>query len=299
MNDFTGRPRLKAAPTPGQPVEVCSASMASPEAGRASWRGRSRTSGAGRASQLSRRGRANRLKDRGPSHGRSGRKGPRWEDVLQASPRRGTVKELGLVVKAGRSPDRSRAIEERDRQAAPARRSRSNIHPPAASAGSTRSDVMLAPPHRRGVVSSPSTCDPSATPDRSADREGAVEIRSYAVNLPGRSRSCARRCRGNARARRGGGPRSARPRYASCSKASRIGARSPASFVTEGKVLRAAHEVRVVRRGAQSSTDTPLSRSLPPLQRWTCARGGHRLRVAGSCWPTSRDLHEGDVPRDL
>jgi translation initiation factor IF-2 len=228
MQDFVGQ-RLKRA-TPGQPVEVLGFDGV-PEAGehvRVVENER-------RARQLAGE-RANRLKTEALAR-RSGRK-VSLEDVFKLA-QEGTVKELGLVVKA----DVAGSLEAIEDEIAklPQQEVKVNIIHRGVG-GINESDVMLASASEGVILAF--NVRPVGDARQIADREG-VEIRSYAVIYRAieELRAAMQGMLEPAEVETGLGQAEVRQLF----RASRIGVIA-GSFVTEGKVTRGA-QVRVVREG--------------------------------------------------
>jgi translation initiation factor IF-2 len=228
MHDFTGN-RMKRA-TPGQPVEVLGFDGV-PEAGehvRVVENER-------RARQLAGE-RANRLKTEALAR-RSGRK-VSLEDVFKLA-QEGTVKELGLVVKA----DVAGSLEAIEDEIAklPQEEVKVNIIHRGVG-GINESDVMLAAASEGVILAF--NVRPVGDARSVADREG-VEIRSYAVIYRAieELRAAMQGMLAPEEVETPIGQAEVRQLF----KASRIGTIA-GSFVTEGKVTRGA-KVRVVREG--------------------------------------------------
>jgi translation initiation factor IF-2 len=228
MHDFTGN-RMKRA-TPGQPVEVLGFDGV-PEAGehvRVVENER-------RARQLAGE-RANRLKTEALAR-RSGRK-VSLEDVFKLA-QEGTVKELGLVVKA----DVAGSLEAIEDEIAklPQEEVKVNIIHRGVG-GINESDVMLAAASEGVILAF--NVRPVGDARSVADREG-VEIRSYAVIYRAieELRAAMQGMLAPEEVETPLGQAEVRQLF----KASRIGTIA-GSFVTEGKVTRGA-QVRVVREG--------------------------------------------------
>src|SRR5271166_4764191 len=228
MQDFIGQ-RLKRA-TPGQPVEVLGFDGV-PEAGehvRVVENER-------RARQLAGE-RANRLKTEALAR-RSGRK-VSLEDVFKLA-QEGTVKELGLVVKA----DVAGSLEAIEDEIArlPQQEVKVNIIHRGVG-GINESDVMLAAASKGVILAF--NVRPVGDARQVADREG-VEIRSYAVIYRAieELRAAMQGMLEPAEVETPLGQAEVRQLF----KASRIGTIA-GSFVTEGKVTRGVR-VRVVREG--------------------------------------------------
>jgi translation initiation factor IF-2 len=228
MHDFIGQ-RLKRG-TPGQPVEVLGFDGV-PEAGehvRVVENER-------RARQLAGE-RANRLKTEALAR-RSGRK-VSLEDVFKLA-QEGTVKELGLVVKA----DVAGSLEAIEDEIAklPQQEVKVNIIHRGVG-GINESDVMLASASEGVILAF--NVRPVGDARLIADREG-VEIRSYAVIYRAieELRAAMQGMLEPAEVETSLGQAEVRQLF----RASRIGTIA-GSFVTEGKVTRGSH-VRVVREG--------------------------------------------------
>jgi translation initiation factor IF-2 len=228
MHDFTGNKMKRAMP--GQPVEVLGFDGV-PEAGelvRAVENER-------RARQLAGE-RANRLKTEALAR-RSGRK-VSLEDVFKLA-QEGTVKELGLVVKA----DVAGSLEAIEDEIAklPQQEVKVNIIHRGVG-GINESDVMLAAASEGVILAF--NVRPVGDARQIADREG-VEIRSYAVIYRAieELRAAMQGMLEPAEVETPLGQAEVRQLF----KASRIGTIA-GSFVTEGKVTRGAR-VRVVREG--------------------------------------------------
>jgi translation initiation factor IF-2 len=228
MHDFTGT-RLKRA-TPGQPVEVLGFDGV-PEAGehvRVVENER-------RARQLAGE-RANRLKTEALAR-RSGRK-VSLEDVFKLA-QEGTVKELGLVVKA----DVAGSLEAIEDEIAKLPQDEVNVNIIHRGVGGiNESDVMLAAASEGVILAF--NVRPVGDARQVADREG-VEIRSYAVIYRAieELRAAMQGMLAPEEVETTLGQAEVRQLF----KASRIGTIA-GSFVTEGKVTRGSR-VRVVREG--------------------------------------------------
>jgi translation initiation factor IF-2 len=270
MHDFTGV-KLKRA-MPGQPVEVLGFDGV-PEAGehvRVVENER-------RARQLAGE-RANRLKTEALAR-RSGRK-VSLEDVFKLA-QEGTVKELGLVVKA----DVAGSLEAIEDEIAklPQQEVKVNIIHRGVG-GINESDVMLAAASE-GVIMA-FNVRPVGDARQIADREG-VEIRSYAVIYRAieELRAAMQGMLEPAEVETPLGQAEVRQLF----KASRIGTIA-GSFVTEGKVTRGAR-VRVVREGTviYDTTIESLRRFNEDVRE--VASGFE----CGIVLANFQDLHEGDV----
>jgi len=228
MHDFTGQ-RLKRA-TPGQPVEVLGFDGV-PEAGehvRVVENER-------RARQLAGE-RANRLKTEALAR-RSGRK-VSLEDVFKLA-QEGTVKELGLVVKA----DVAGSLEAIEDEIAKLPQDEVNVNIIHRGVGGiNESDVMLAAASEGVILAF--NVRPVGDARQVADREG-VEIRSYSVIYRAieELRAAMQGMLAPEEVETPLGQAEVRQLF----KASRIGTIA-GSFVTEGKITRGSR-VRVVREG--------------------------------------------------
>ncbi len=270
MHDFTGG-KLKRA-MPGQPVEVLGFDGV-PEAGehvRVVENER-------RARQLAGE-RANRLKTEALAR-RSGRK-VSLEDVFKLA-QEGTVKELGLVVKA----DVAGSLEAIEDEIAklPQQEVKVNIIHRGVG-GINESDVMLASASDGVILAF--NVRPVGDARQIADREG-VEIRSYAVIYRAieELRAAMQGMLEPAEVETPLGQAEVRQLF----KASRIGTIA-GSFVTEGKVTRGAR-VRVVREGTviYDTTIESLRRFNDDVRE--VASGFE----CGIVLANFQDLHEGDV----
>jgi translation initiation factor IF-2 len=270
MHDFTGG-KLKRA-MPGQPVEVLGFDGV-PEAGehvRVVENER-------RARQLAGE-RANRLKTEALAR-RSGRK-VSLEDVFKLA-QEGTVKELGLVVKA----DVAGSLEAIEDEIAklPQQEVKVNIIHRGVG-GINESDVMLASASEGVILAF--NVRPVGDARQIADREG-VEIRSYAVIYRAieELRAAMQGMLEPAEVETPLGQAEVRQLF----KASRIGTIA-GSFVTEGKVTRGAR-VRVVRDGTviYDTTIESLRRFNEDVRE--VASGFE----CGIVLTNFQDLHEGDV----
>jgi translation initiation factor IF-2 len=270
MHDFTGG-KLKRA-MPGQPVEVLGFDGV-PEAGehvRVVENER-------RARQLAGE-RANRLKTEALAR-RSGRK-VSLEDVFKLA-QEGTVKELGLVVKA----DVAGSLEAIEDEIAklPQQEVKVNIIHRGVG-GINESDVMLASASDGVILAF--NVRPVGDARHIADREG-VEIRSYAVIYRAieELRAAMQGMLEPAEVETSLGQAEIRQLF----KASRIGTIA-GSFVTEGKVTRGAR-VRVVREGTviYDTTIESLRRFNDDVRE--VASGFE----CGIVLANFQDLHEGDV----
>ena len=270
MHDFTGG-KLKRA-MPGQPVEVLGFDGV-PEAGehvRVVENER-------RARQLAGE-RANRLKTEALAR-RSGRK-VSLEDVFKLA-QEGTVKELGLVVKA----DVAGSLEALEDEIAklPQQEVKVNIIHRGVG-GINESDVMLASASDGVILAF--NVRPVGDARQIADREG-VEIRSYAVIYRAieELRAAMQGMLEPAEVETPLGQAEVRQLF----KASRIGTIA-GSFVTEGKVTRGAR-VRVVREGTviYDTTIESLRRFNDDVRE--VASGFE----CGIVLTNFQDLHEGDV----
>jgi translation initiation factor IF-2 len=270
MHDFTGG-KLKRA-MPGQPVEVLGFDGV-PEAGehvRVVENER-------RARQLAGE-RANRLKTEALAR-RSGRK-VSLEDVFKLA-QEGTVKELGLVVKA----DVAGSLEAIEDEIAklPQQEVKVNIIHRGVG-GINESDVMLASASEGVILAF--NVRPVGDARQIADREG-VEIRSYAVIYRAieELRAAMQGMLEPAEVETSLGQAEVRQLF----KASRIGTIA-GSFVTEGKVTRGSR-VRVVREGTVIYDTTVES-----LRRFNeDAREVSSGFECGIVLANFQDLHEGDV----
>ncbi len=270
MHDFTGG-KLKRA-MPGQPVEVLGFDGV-PEAGehvRVVENER-------RARQLAGE-RANRLKTEALAR-RSGRK-VSLEDVFKLA-QEGTVKELGLVVKA----DVAGSLEAIEDEIAklPQQEVKVNIIHRGVG-GINESDVMLAAASEGVILAF--NVRPVGDARQIADREG-VEIRSYAVIYRAieELRAAMQGMLEPAEVETSLGQAEVRQLF----KASRIGTIA-GSFVTEGKITRGSH-VRVVREGTviYDTTIDSLRRFNEDVRE--VASGFE----CGIVLANFQDLHEGDV----
>ncbi|HTA31929.1 MAG TPA: translation initiation factor IF-2 [Solirubrobacteraceae bacterium] len=270
MHDFTGG-KLKRA-MPGQPVEVLGFDGV-PEAGehvRVVENER-------RARQLAGE-RANRLKTEALAR-RSGRK-VSLEDVFKLA-QEGTVKELGLVVKA----DVAGSLEAIEDEIAklPQQEVKVNIIHRGVG-GINESDVMLASASDGVILAF--NVRPVGDARQIADREG-VEIRSYAVIYRAieELRAAMQGMLEPAEVETSLGQAEVRQLF----KASRIGTIA-GSFVTEGKVTRGSR-VRVVREGTviYDTTIESLRRFNDDVRE--VASGFE----CGIVLANFQDLHEGDV----
>jgi translation initiation factor IF-2 len=270
MHDFTGI-KLKRA-MPGQPVEVLGFDGV-PEAGehvRVVENER-------RARQLAGE-RANRLKTEALAR-RSGRK-VSLEDVFKLA-QEGTVKELGLVVKA----DVAGSLEAIEDEIAklPQQEVKVNIIHRGVG-GINESDVMLASASEGVILAF--NVRPVGDARQIADREG-VEIRSYAVIYRAieELRAAMQGMLAPEEVETPLGQAEVRQLF----KASRIGTIA-GSFVTEGKVTRGAR-VRVVREGTVIYDTT-----IESLRRFNeDAREVAAGFECGIVLANFQDLHEGDV----
>jgi translation initiation factor IF-2 len=270
MHDFTGG-KLKRA-MPGQPVEVLGFDGV-PEAGehvRVVENER-------RARQLAGE-RANRLKTEALAR-RSGRK-VSLEDVFKLA-QEGTVKELGLVVKA----DVAGSLEAIEDEIAklPQQEVKVNIIHRGVG-GINESDVMLASASDGVILAF--NVRPVGDARQIADREG-VEIRSYAVIYRAieELRAAMQGMLAPEEVETPLGQAEVRQLF----KASRIGTIA-GSFVTEGKVTRGAR-VRVVREGTVIYDTT-----IDSLRRFNeDAREVASGFECGIVLTNFQDLHEGDV----
>jgi len=270
MHDFTGG-KLKRG-MPGQPVEVLGFDGV-PEAGehvRVVENER-------RARQLAGE-RANRLKTEALAR-RSGRK-VSLEDVFKLA-QEGTVKELGLVVKA----DVAGSLEAIEDEIAklPQQEVKVNIIHRGVG-GINESDVMLASASEGVILAF--NVRPVGDARQIADREG-VEIRSYAVIYRAieELRAAMQGMLAPEEVETPLGQAEVRQLF----KASRIGTIA-GSFVTEGKVTRGAR-VRVVREGTVIYDTT-----IESLRRFNeDAREVASGFECGIVLTNFQDLHEGDV----
>jgi translation initiation factor IF-2 len=270
MHDFVGQ-KLKRG-TPGQPVEVLGFDGV-PEAGehvRVVENER-------RARQLAGE-RANRLKTEALAR-RSGRK-VSLEDVFKLA-QEGTVKELGLVVKA----DVAGSLEAIEDEIAklPQQEVKVNIIHRGVG-GINESDVMLASASEGVILAF--NVRPVGDARLIADREG-VEIRSYSVIYRAieELRAAMQGMLEPAEVETSLGQAEVRQLF----KASRIGTIA-GSFVTEGKVTRGSH-VRVVREGTVIYDTT-----IESLRRFNeDAREVASGFECGIVLTNFQDLHEGDV----
>jgi translation initiation factor IF-2 len=270
MHDFTGT-RVKHA-TPGQPVEVLGFDGV-PEAGELV----RVVENERRARQLAGE-RANRLKTEALAR-RSGRK-VSLEDVFKLA-QEGTVKELGLVVKA----DVAGSLEAIEDEIAKLPQEEVNVNIIHRGVGGiNESDVMLAAASRGVILAF--NVRPVGEARQVAEREG-VEIRSYSViyraieELRGAMQGMLEPTEvetplGQAEVRQ-------------LFRASRIGVIA-GSFVTEGKVTRGA-KARVVREGTVIYDTTIAS-----LRRFNeDAREVASGFECGIVLANFQDLREGDV----
>ncbi len=270
MHDFTGG-KLKRA-MPGQPVEVLGFDGV-PEAGELV----RVVENERRARQLAGE-RANRLKTEALAR-RSGRK-VSLEDVFKLA-QEGTVKELGLVVKA----DVAGSLEAIEDEIAklPQQEVKVNIIHRGVG-GINESDVMLAAASDGVILAF--NVRPVGDARQIADREG-VEIRSYAVIYRAieELRAAMQGMLEPAEVETPLGQAEVRQLF----KASRIGTIA-GSFVTEGKVTRGAR-VRVVREGTviYDTTIESLRRFNDDVRE--VASGFE----CGIVLANFQDLHEGDV----
>ena len=270
MHDFTGG-KLKRA-MPGQPVEVLGFDGV-PEAGehvRVVENER-------RARQLAGE-RANRLKTEALAR-RSGRK-VSLEDVFKLA-QEGTVKELGLVVKADVAGSLE-AIEDEIAKLPQDEVKVNIIH--RGVGGINESDVMLASASEGVILAF--NVRPVGDARQIADREG-VEIRSYAVIYRAieELRAAMQGMLAPEEVETPLGQAEVRQLF----KASRIGTIA-GSFVTEGKVTRGAR-VRVVREGTVIYDTT-----IESLRRFNeDAREVSSGFECGIVLASFQDLHEGDV----
>ncbi|MGA2320846.1 MAG: translation initiation factor IF-2 [Solirubrobacteraceae bacterium] len=270
MHDFTGT-RVKRA-TPGQPVEVLGFDGV-PEAGELV----RVVENERRARQLAGE-RANRLKTEALAR-RSGRK-VSLEDVFKLA-QEGTVKELGLVVKA----DVAGSLEAIEDEIAklPQQEVKVNIIHRGVG-GINESDVMLASASHGVILAF--NVRPVGEARQVAEREG-VEIRSYAVIYRAieELRAAMQGMLEPAEVETPLGQAEVRQLF----RASRIGTIA-GSFVTEGKVTRGAR-VRVVREGTVIYDTT-----IESLRRFNeDAREVASGFECGIVLANFQDLHEGDV----
>jgi translation initiation factor IF-2 len=270
MHDFTGGKMKRAMP--GQPVEVLGFDGV-PEAGELV----RVVENERRARQLAGE-RANRLKTEALAR-RSGRK-VSLEDVFKLA-QDGTVKELGLVVKA----DVAGSLEAIEDEIAklPQQEVKVNIIHRGVG-GINESDVMLASASEGVILAF--NVRPVGDARQIADREG-VEIRSYAVIYRAieELRAAMQGMLEPAEVETALGQAEVRQLF----KASRIGTIA-GSFVTEGKVTRGA-KVRVVREGTVIYDTTVES-----LRRFSeDAREVAAGFECGIVLTNFQDLHEGDV----
>jgi translation initiation factor IF-2 len=270
MQDFVGA-RVKRA-TPGQPVEVLGFDGV-PEAGehvRVVENER-------RARQLAGE-RANRLKTEALAR-RSGRK-VSLEDVFKLA-QEGTVKELGLVVKADVAGSLE-AIEDEIAKLPQQEVSVNIIH--RGVGGINESDVMLAAASDGVILAF--NVRPVGDARQIADREG-VEIRSYSViyRAIDELRAAMQGMLEPAEVETPLGQAEVRQLF----KASRIGTIA-GSFVTEGKVTRGS-QVRLVRDGTVIYETT-----IESLRRFNDdAREVSAGFECGIVLANFQDVHEGDV----
>jgi len=270
MHDFTGNKMKRAMP--GQPVEVLGFDGV-PEAGELV----RVVENERRARQLAGE-RANRLKTEALAR-RSGRK-VSLEDVFKLA-QEGTVKELGLVVKA----DVAGSLEAIEDEIAklPQQEVKVNIIHRGVG-GINESDVMLAAASDGVILAF--NVRPVGDARQIADREG-VEIRSYAVIYRAieELRAAMQGMLEPAEVETPLGQAEVRQLF----KASRIGTIA-GSFVTEGKVTRGAR-VRVVREGTviYDTTIESLRRFNDDVRE--VASGFE----CGIVLTNYQDLHEGDV----
>jgi translation initiation factor IF-2 len=270
MHDFTAN-KIKRA-MPGQPVEVLGFDGV-PEAGELV----RVVDNERRARQLAGE-RANRLKTEALAR-RSGRK-VSLEDVFKLA-QEGTVKELGLVVKA----DVAGSLEAIEDEIAklPQQEVKVNIIHRGVG-GINESDVMLAAASEGVVLAF--NVRPVGDARQIADREG-VEIRSYAVIYRAieELRAAMQGMLEPAEVETPLGQAEVRQLF----KASRIGTIA-GSFVTEGKVTRGAR-VRVVREGTVIYDTT-----IESLRRFNDdAREVSSGFECGIVLANFQDLHEGDL----
>jgi translation initiation factor IF-2 len=270
MQDFIGA-RVKRA-TPGQPVEVLGFDGV-PEAGehvRVVENER-------RARQLAGE-RANRLKTEALAR-RSGRK-VSLEDVFKLA-QEGTVKELGLVIKADVAGSLE-AIEDEIAKLPQEEVQVNIIH--RGVGGINESDVMLAAASEGVILAF--NVRPVGDARQVADREG-VEIRSYAVIYRAieELRAAMQGMLAPEEVETTLGQAEVRQLF----KASRIGTIA-GSFVTEGKVTRGS-QVRVVREGTVIYDTT-----IESLRRFNDdAREVSSGFECGIVLANFQDVHEGDV----
>jgi translation initiation factor IF-2 len=270
MHDFTGAKMKRAMP--GQPVEVLGFDGV-PEAGELV----RVVDNERRARQLAGE-RANRLKTEALAR-RSGRK-VSLEDVFKLA-QEGTVKELGLVVKA----DVAGSLEAIEDEIAklPQQEVKVNIVHRGVG-GINESDVMLAAASEGVILAF--NVRPVGDARQIADREG-VEIRSYAVIYRAieELRAAMQGMLEPAEVETPLGQAEVRQLF----KASRIGTIA-GSFVSEGKVTRGAR-VRVVREGTviYDTTVDSLRRFNDDVRE---VAGGFEC---GIVLANFQDLHEGDV----
>ena len=270
MHDFTGA-RVKRA-TPGQPVEVLGFDGV-PEAGEPV----RVVENERRARQLAGE-RANRLKTEALAR-RSGRK-VSLEDVFKLA-QEGTVKELGLVIKA----DVAGSLEAIEDEIAklPQQEVKVNIIHRGVG-GINESDVMLAAASEGVVLAF--NVRPVGDARQIAEREG-VEIRSYSVIYRAieELRAAMQGMLEPAEVETPLGQAEVRQLF----RASRIGTIA-GSFVTEGKVTRGAR-VRVVREGTviYDTTIASLRRFSDDVRE---VAGGFEC---GIVLANFQDLHVGDV----
>jgi translation initiation factor IF-2 len=270
MSDFIGA-RVKGA-TPGQPVEVLGFDGV-PEAGEIV----RVVENERRARQLAGE-RANRLKTEALAR-RSGRK-VSLEDVFKLA-QEGTVKELGLVVKA----DVAGSLEAIEDEIAklPQQEVKVNIIHRGVG-GINESDVMLAAASEGVVLAF--NVRPIGDARQIAEREG-VEIRSYAIIYRAieELRAAMQGMLEPAEVETPLGQAEVRQLF----KASRIGTIA-GSFVTEGKVTRGSR-VRVVRDGTVIDDTT-----IESLRRFNDdAREVSSGFECGIVLTNFQDLHEGDI----
>jgi translation initiation factor IF-2 len=270
MHDFTANKMKRAMP--GQPVEVLGFDGV-PEAGELV----RVVENERRARQLAGE-RANRLKTEMLAR-RSGRK-VSLEDVFKLA-QEGTVKELGLVVKA----DVAGSLEAIEDEIAklPQQEVKVNIIHRGVG-GINESDVMLASASEGVILAF--NVRPVGDARQIADREG-VEIRSYAVIYRAieELRAAMQGMLEPAEVETPLGQAEVRQLF----KASKIGTIA-ASFVTEGKVTRGAR-VRVVREGTVIYDTT-----IESLRRFNeDAREVASGFECGIVLTNFQDLHEGDV----
>jgi translation initiation factor IF-2 len=270
MHDFTGNKMKRAMP--GQPVEVLGFDGV-PEAGEPV----RVVENERRARQLAGE-RANRLKTEALAR-RSGRK-VSLEDVFKLA-QEGTVKELGLVVKA----DVAGSLEAIEDEIAklPQQEVKVNIIHRGVG-GINESDVMLAAASEGVILAF--NVRPVGDARQIADREG-VEIRSYAVIYRAieELRAAMQGMLEPAEVETSLGQAEVRQLF----KASRIGTIA-GSFVTEGKVTRGAR-VRVVREGTVIYDTT-----IESLRRFNDdVREVSNGFECGIVLANFQDLHEGDV----